>query len=337
MRLSVSVVVVAFHAGDALPRCLDSLERQDVDLEAIVVDNGAEADEIERAAERAFVTVVRPGRNLGFAAGANAGAAAARGDVLVFLNPDTVAGEGAVAALSAAVGDRETGIAMARLRLLHEPELLNSAGNVVHLAGFSWAGRYREPLAAADETREIAFASGAAMAIRSETFLALGGFTEELFLYAEDLELAWRARLSGLRVVLEPRADVFHDYEFGRHAAKQYFLERNRLVFVLSAFSGRLLALLSPLLLAAEIGVTGLALREGWLGAKVRGWGWCLRNARWILRHRRETQGLRVVPDAALAPFLAERLDPAMIELPAAVRAFDGLVARYWRLVRRAL
>ena len=73
--------------------------------------------------------------------------------------------------------------------------------------------------------------------MRASTFAELGGFTDELFLYGEDLELAWRARMKGLRVVMNPRADVFHAYEFSRNVSKRYFLERNRLVFVLSAFS----------------------------------------------------------------------------------------------------
>ena len=82
------------------------------------------------------------------------------------------------------------------------------------------------------------------MAIRAETFRALGGFAEELFMYLEDLELGWRAHLAGYRVVVDPGADVFHEYEFGRNPRKSYFLERNRLIFCLSAYSGRQLLLL---------------------------------------------------------------------------------------------
>ena len=67
------------------------------------------------------------------------------------------------------------------------------------------------------------------MAIRAETFRELGGFAEELFMYHEDLELGWRAHLAGLHVVVDPGADVFHEYEFGRNPRKNYFIERNRL------------------------------------------------------------------------------------------------------------
>ena len=216
-------------------------------------------------------------------------------------------------------------------------QVVSPAGNVVHVAGFAWVGGYGEPVETAAELRDVPFASGAALAVRADTFRALGGFTEELFLYGEDLELAWRARMHGLRVVMNPRADVFHDYNFERNAAKRYFLERNRLVFVLSAFSGRLLWLLAPVLLAAEVATAALALREHWLKQKLRAWGWILGHARWLRRHRRETQALRQVPDRDLAPYLTAVLDPTAISAPGVVTACNRLMAGYWRLARRAL
>jgi len=184
---------------------------------------------------------------------------------------------------------------------------------------------------------DVPSASGAALAIRAETFRALGGFTDELFLYGEDVELAWRARLQGLRVVMDPRADVFHDYEFARNARKRYFLERNRLVFLATSFSPRLLALLSPLLVVAEVAVSILALREGWLQEKARGWAWCLRHLGWIRRHRRETQALRRVHDRELAPHLTPVLDPGVVALPAGLAPANRLLAAYWSLARRVL
>ena len=333
----VSVVVVAYRSGRALARCLDSLAGQDADVETIVVDNGALDGEVTRAGARDGVQVVSPAGNVGFAAGCNAGARVATGETLVFLNPDTVAANGAIDALASTLDDPAVGIAMARLRLMDSPTLLNSGGNVVHVAGFAWVGGYGEPVETAAELRDVPFASGAALAVRSDTFRALGGFTEELFLYGEDLELAWRARMHGLRVVMNPRADVFHDYNFERNAAKRYFLERNRLVFVLSSFSGRLLWLLAPVLLAAELATAALALREHWLKQKLRAWGWILGHPRWLRRHRRETQALRQVPDRDLAPYLTAVLDPTAISAPGVVTACNRLMAGYWRLARRAL
>src|SRR5436309_1674819 len=81
-----------------------------------------------------------------------------------------------------------------------------------------------------------------------------------------------RARLRGLRVAITPAADVYHDYDFDRNPAKRYLLERNRLIFVLTTYSSRMLAVLAPVLIATELGLLVLALREGWARDKVAGW-----------------------------------------------------------------
>ena len=175
------------------------------------------------------------------------------------------------------------------------------------------------------------------MAIRRDLFAELGGFTEELFMYQEDLELGWRVRLRGLRVVVSPDADVYHDYDFGRNPGKQYLLERNRIVFLLSSYSPRLLVLLSPVLISAEAAMLALALKQGWAREKLAGWGWLHRHADWLYRHRRETQRLRRVHDRELAPFLSGVVAPGMVPVPALVRAINPLVARYWGLVGKVL
>lgn len=327
--MSVSVVVVAYGAGPALERCLDSLEGECDEI--LVVDNKGDAP------EREGVRVISPGENLGFAAGANLGAREASGDVLMFVNPDAVVAPGAPRQLEATLSDPAIGVAMARLRLLDDPDKLNSSGTEVHVSGIGWAGGYGEPADAVSSLRDVPAPSGAAMAIRAGTFRHLGGFAEELFMYLEDLELGWRARLAGLRVVVDPEADALHEYEFGRNPRKSYFLERNRLVFVLSAYSARQLVLLAPLLMATELGMAAIALKERWLRDKLAGWGWLVRNAGVVAKRRRRTQALRRVRDRELSRYLTATFSPGMTPVPALLRAANPLVAGYWRLVSRAL
>jgi GT2 family glycosyltransferase len=334
-RLRVTVVTVAYRTGPALTRCLDSLTGE-AD-EVLIVDNGGGGPEIEEARQRGGVRVLDPGENLGFGGANNLAAAEATGDVLAFLNPDTVVAHGAVAQLARTLEDPQIGIAMARLRLLQEPEKLNSSGVQVHVTGIGWAGGFGAPAAAVDRLQDVPAPSGTAMAIRADTFRELGGFAEELFMYLEDLELGWRARIAGYRIVLDPAADVFHDYDFARNPRKNYFIERNRLFFCLTSFSPRLLALLAPILVSTELGMAAVALKEGWFKDKAAGWGWCLRNARVIARRRRATQGLRRVRDRDLAGFLTPVFDPGMVPVPRVVRAANPVVTRYWRFVRRAL
>jgi GT2 family glycosyltransferase len=291
-----------------------------------VVDNGGDAVVPDG------VRLVSPGRNLGFAGGCNLGAGEAGGDVLLFLNPDTVVSADAPEQLARTLEDPAIGIAMPRLLLLDRPETLNSRGTVVHVTGLAWAGGYGEPADSLRELEDVPAPSGAALAIRRELFEELGGFTEELFMYFEDVELGWRAHLRGLRVVVDPEADVLHEYEFSRNPDKLALLERNRLVLVLSAWSWRLLLLLSPVLAAFDLAMLVVSPR-----AKLGGWWWVARHPRWLVRHRRETQRLRRVPDRELARYLTPTLDPRMIELPRGTRAFNGALERWWRVVERLL
>jgi GT2 family glycosyltransferase len=303
----------------------------------IVVDNDGSDAEVVAAEERERVRLLEPRENLGFAGGCNFGAAEATSDVLVFLNPDTVVGPGALRQLSRTLEDPAIGIAMARLCLLDRPELLNSGGTVLHVSGLAWAGRFGEPAESIRSLEDVAAASGAALGIRRETFHALGGFTDELFMYQEDVELSWRARLAGLRVVVDPGADVFHEYEFGRHPSKIALLERNRLIFVLTSYSLRQLFLLGPLLVLFELAMLLLAARRGWFRGKLGGWWWCLRHVRWLVGHRRETKRLRRVPDRDVARFLTPLLDPKMVPLPRGTAYLNRLLGPYWSLVRKAL
>ena len=88
-RPLVSVVIVTYDSAAVLPGCLESLEATaEVEIECVVVDN-ASADDSAAIARRAGATVIENERNEGFGRACNRGAAAARGEVIVLLNPDT--------------------------------------------------------------------------------------------------------------------------------------------------------------------------------------------------------------------------------------------------------
>ena len=272
---STTVIVVAFNSGDALTRCLDSLAGEDV----VVVNNGARGPELADAERRARVI---DAENAGFGAGCNRGARETAADVLVFVNPDTVVQPGAVAALARALEQPDVAVVQARLRLLNDPEQLNSSGNVVHVSGLAWPGGYGDPADALTLPQEIAYASGAAFAIRRDLFHELGGFTEELFLYQEDLELCWRAHLRGLRVLVDPGCRRAARLRPRAAGAREGVLPRAQ------SADRRLLGLLRPppagcsrrCSSPSSWGIALVAWRQGWLREKARGWAWLVRESR---------------------------------------------------------
>jgi N-acetylglucosaminyl-diphospho-decaprenol L-rhamnosyltransferase len=208
-----SVIIVNWNAGGALRACLESLAGDpSAEREVILVDNASTDGSLATArSDHPALVVVETGSNLGFAAGANRGAARARGDVLVFLNPDARVEPGAVERLTAALdGDTAAGIAGGGL--------IDDAGRwqpaaahfrpVAHLLcdttpGRLAARRRRAPYA-------VDWVYGTFMAARREIFARLGGFDERYFLYGEDLDLCYRARACGVRTVHVPAARAAH-------------------------------------------------------------------------------------------------------------------------------
>lgn len=334
-----TALVLAYGDEPVLVECVEAvLASTDVEVDVVLVDNGCTSGDVEALDGRAGVTIVRPGTNTGFAGGCNLAAQHATGDVLVLVNGDAVVTPSALATLARAVGEPGVGIATASLRLYDRPEVMNSAGNPVHFLGLSWAGSLGEPAGAHAAPGDVASASGAALAVRRSTWVELGGFWDDMFAYCEDAELSLRCWQHGLSVRYVPGAVVLHRYEFTRNPTKNYLLERNRLLLLLTLHERRTLAALLPALLGLELAILALAARQGWAGDKLRGWRWIWRHRAAVRRRRAWVQAQRRVPDAKLLPrLLTGRVTPgqeAGLSIPGPL---NTLAAIYWTLVRRVV
>lgn len=334
---TLTAVMLAWGDEPVLVEAVRSvLSSEGVEVDVVLVDNGCTNDAVARLSPDPRVTVVDPGANLGFAGGCNEGARHARGELLAFVNGDAVVRPDALARLAAATDDDSVGLTTASLRLYEDPDTLNSAGNPVHYTGLSWAGELGRPAVDFPSPRDVASASGAATVCRADRFAALGGFCEPMFAYCEDTELSLRCWQRGWRVVYVPDAVVLHRYEFSRNTLKMYLLERNRLFLVLTLWPARLLALVALPLLAFELAVLAVALKDGWSGRKVAGWWWLLRHAGEVRERRRQVQAARTVPDREMARLLTGDVTPGVSGLtaPAMLRRVSRA---YWGMARRAL
>lgn len=223
----LAVVIVTYHSADVIGSCLERVRIELADhpgARIIVVDNASTdgtLDIVTRTAPEATV-VARPD-NGGFAAGVNAGlAAAADCDVLV-LNADIRLSRGAVGALRDALAAPGTGIAVPLLldddgrrqpSLRREPTAARALGEAV--LGGPRAGRYRPlgELVMDDEAyrcaHETDWATGAAWLVSRECADAVGLLDERYFLYSEETEYMLRARDAGFAVRFEPTAVATH-------------------------------------------------------------------------------------------------------------------------------
>lgn len=222
----ITAIVVNYEAGELLTGCVRSLEAAGAD-EIVVVDNGSEdrsIDLLEHAGTSA--RVLRASANRGYGSAVNLGARHVTSEVLLVCNGDLVVDSGALGPLRADLAKMPDVAAVGPRILTSEGELYPSGRSFPTLAesaGHAFVGLFSEQnrwtrsyklldldLSTRDELREVDWVSGACLAIRAEAFRAVGGFDESYFMYVEDVDLCWRLRRAGWRVVYDPAGTVTH-------------------------------------------------------------------------------------------------------------------------------
>ncbi|MBX3726989.1 MAG: glycosyltransferase [Xanthomonadales bacterium] len=210
----VSIVIPVHGKLPYTCACLASLVRHAglTPFEAIVVDDASPDDSAAVLAQVEGLRLLRNASNLGFVGSCNAGAAAARGRWLLFLNNDTTVTEGWLEALLATFDEfPEAGLVGARL--VYPDGRLQESGGLVFADGSGWNyGRFGDP---SDPryawARATDYCSGAAIVIARALFERLGGFDQRYSpAYYEDTDLAFKVRDAGRDVVVQPAATVVH-------------------------------------------------------------------------------------------------------------------------------
>lgn len=232
MRGSIAAVVVDHDAGPLLEGCVRSI-LADGAASVVVVENGSagstEAALTDLPEHRSSpVRIVRPGRNVGFGAGVNRGLAALAAqpsppDWVLVSNADLEVHPGALDALRKAlethpawaiVGPRiftVTGDVYPSVRAF--PSFTDAAGHAL-LAMFNpdnpFTKRYNPGAPEGDVVTGAGWVSGSCFLARRTALEELGGFDEAYFMYAEDMDLCWRAHQAGWGVGFAGAAGVTH-------------------------------------------------------------------------------------------------------------------------------
>jgi GT2 family glycosyltransferase len=228
-RQSVSVVMVVYMTGAALEESVQCVLKDPLVDEFVIVDNGSsltDAAWLRTLADRDCRVVLLAGHgNVGFARGANLGAARARGDVLVFLNPDAFLQPGCIAALVREVeahpapclvggrvlnADRTEQRGGRRGEITPMSALLSLSTLSKLIPGWRRYEVHWENEALPDAAVQAPTISGACFCMRRADFQELKGFDEKYFLHVEDVDLCWRVRQAGGQVLFHPKAEVIH-------------------------------------------------------------------------------------------------------------------------------
>jgi N-acetylglucosaminyl-diphospho-decaprenol L-rhamnosyltransferase len=223
----VAVIVVTYNSQILLPELLESLAPglAGVRWHLTVVDNSSSDATVQTLRQLApYATIVEMGRNAGYAAGINAGVAAAGAHTAVLvLNPDVRLKPGCARQLLRTLRTRKTGIAVPRLldgdgelitSMRREPTILRLLGDA--MLGARRAGRF--PLVGEVVTDERRYATeattdwaeGSTLLISSECWQRCAPWDESFFLYSEETDFALRARDAGFLTRYTPTAEAVH-------------------------------------------------------------------------------------------------------------------------------
>lgn len=222
------------------------------DVEVIIADNhSTDGSDKWIASEYPACNIVRMDQNYGYCGGNNRAAKSATGDILIFLNNDVEVSENWLQPLDELFRDPAVQIAQPKLLSVtrpHEFEYAGASGGFIDRLGYPFCrGRLMNHLEADigqyDDAREVFWASGAAFAIRKDTFFEMGGFDESFEFHMEEIDLCWRVHHEGGLVMAEPKSIVWH-YGGGslpaQNPRKIYYNFRNSLYMLTKNASGPL-------------------------------------------------------------------------------------------------
>lgn len=225
---SCSIIIVAYNSCDFLPACLKSVRDacEGVESQIIVLDNGS-SEPILPEIKKFFPEVLwlDSKENLGFGKGCNLAEKQATKPYLFFINPDTIISKNAFHEMLQFMEEHpESGTV--GCRILNEdgslqwacrrsfPTIVSAVSKTIGLAALfpknKTLASYNMTYADPDEMTEVDAISGSFFCMRRDLYEKLGGFDEDFFMYGEDLDLCFRAKVAGCKNYYTPSTNILH-------------------------------------------------------------------------------------------------------------------------------
>lgn len=227
-RPEISVIIVSYNVRDLLESCLQSLYTALTGIrhEVFVVDNRSDDGTVEMVGRRfPRVSLIASEENLGFARGNNLALAAARGEIILLLNPDTLVQEDTISSMLRFF-DGNPDVGMAGCKIIKPDGTLELACrrsfpspwvSFTKLSGLSSLfprsplfARYNLTYLSEDESYEVDAISGSFMMLRRTVYNAIGGLDESYFMYGEDLDYCYRTQKAGWKLFYVHSTKIIH-------------------------------------------------------------------------------------------------------------------------------
>ncbi len=233
----ISFIIVNYKQIDLTVELVKSIKNLCIypKYEVIVVDNEAEYGNISKLNKVLNELVYVPlSWNSGFAKANNIGANIAQGELLFFINNDTLITSGTLTKLEKTLLNSEkAGIVCPLIKYYDEPEKIQYAG-FTKINAFTGRNKTINSLSSIKEYK-TEYAHGAAMLMKKSTFDLVGGFDESYFLYYEELDLSAKVKAKGFNIYVNSSTVIYHKVSSSTGVdspLKNYYLTRNRILFM---------------------------------------------------------------------------------------------------------
>lgn len=226
--MDLSVIIVNYNVKEFLQNLLHSIEKASANLskEIIVVDNASDDGSVEVIREKfPYVNLIENKINVGFGKANNQGLAIAKGNYILFINPDCIVSEDTLYKMITFFGEHSD-CALAGCKILNSDGTLQLAcrrsfpgpwTSFTKVTGLSNLfpksrifARYNLTYLDENKTYEVDAVSGSFMMMRKTVYDNVGGFDEQFFMYGEDLDLCYRIQKAGHKVFYVHSTQVIH-------------------------------------------------------------------------------------------------------------------------------
>jgi len=309
----VSILIPCYNGIACIGDCLTSVRRTvGLSFEVILIDNASTDGSLRLLHSFPEVRIISNKTNLGFPVAANQGASVARGKFLAILNQDTEVDPNWLVELTSIL-ENDPSVAICGPKILSAVNRTSVQQMGVHVDRFGF-GMYI--CHDGGGVQDVFMVSGAAMVVRKKVFDLIGKFDREYFMFEDDLDLCWRTRLAGYRVVANPSALVYHigggsieggfpgERTFLTSPMRRYYSERNTLQTLLKNYETKRILTVIPFYLGmnfVEIGLFLIFRRSAGVRAYLRSLHYNLLHFKSTWKKHLSVTRMRRISDSALS------------------------------------
>ncbi len=215
-------VVVTWNSSQVIGKLIRSINKYETGSKVIVVDNNSTDETINIASSFTNVKVISLDKNLGFAKANNLGFKSVKTKYVTFINPDVVLHENVTNRLVTEIEKEHIGLIGIRLTNADgtlQPTMYNfqtpfnifiEQFEIGKILSEKLKLKYSPENSTHSQEREVEWLIGAFLFTKSSYYSAVGGFSEDYFLYSEDMDICYKYHLKGLNVVFYPKVSAVH-------------------------------------------------------------------------------------------------------------------------------